>query len=129
MSPAFFYAFGMSAAMFPFLSIAAILLHHRLRLAARRRNRLQNGKDRGFWPTASALGTAFQFLHVIYQPSTAYVLEAKQEERADEDDSGDPEAPTKQLNRQLRKIRRGEPIDTIVLRLDGWKRESPPCIQ
>jgi hypothetical protein len=46
-----------------------------------------------------------------------YVLEAKQDEDAEEDDKGDPESLTKQLDRQLKRIRRGEPIDRLVLRL------------
>jgi hypothetical protein len=47
----------------------------------------------------------------------AYVVKAKQDEDADEDDEGDPESLTKQLNRQLRRIRRGKPVDRLVLRL------------
>lgn len=60
---------------------------------------------------------AFQFMQVFHRPSMAYVLEAKQDEDADEDDQGDPDTPTKHLHRQLRRIRRGEQIDTLVLRL------------
>jgi hypothetical protein len=58
-----------------------------------------------------------QFIQVVYRPTVAYVVKAKQDEDADEDDEGDPENLTKQLNRQLRRIRRGEPVDRLVLRL------------
>jgi hypothetical protein len=58
-----------------------------------------------------------QFVQFFYQQNVAYLLEAKQDEDADEDDSGDPETHAKQLHRQLRRIRRGEPVDRLVLRL------------
>lgn len=57
------------------------------------------------------------FMREFYSPQTAYLLEMKQEEDADENDQGDAETLTKQLNRQLRRIRRGEPVDRLVLRL------------
>ncbi len=60
---------------------------------------------------------AFLFLQVFCRPSIANVVEVKQEEDADEDDEGDPGSVTKQLNRQLKRIRRGEPVERLVLRL------------
>jgi hypothetical protein len=101
----------------PFLTIVAILVHYYLRRAAWRRNRRLGKKNQGFCPSASSLGTAFQLMQVFHRPSMAYVLEAKRDEDADEDDQGDPESLTKQLNRQLRRIRRGERVETLVLRL------------
>ena len=58
-----------------------------------------------------------QFMQVYWRPSVSYVLEEKQDEDADEDDNGDPENLKKQLDRQLKRIRRGEPVDRLVLRL------------
>ena len=64
------------------------------------------------------MGMAFlQVMRLFYQPTVAYVLEAKQDEDADEEDEGDPESLKKQLNRQLKRIRRSEPVDRLVLRL------------
>jgi hypothetical protein len=57
------------------------------------------------------------FLQVIYRPAVAYVIEEKQDEDADAEDGGEPETVNKQLHRQLRRIRRGEPVDRLVLRL------------
>jgi len=116
MSDTLFYAAGVLATA-PFLFIAAILFdYHRRRFAWRRANR--NGKKpTRFRPSSSSLGNAFQILQVFYRPTTAYVIEAKLEEDADEDDEGDPETPARLLHRQLKRIRRGEPIDTLVLRL------------
>jgi hypothetical protein len=101
----------------PYLAVIAILVHYYLRRAAWRRNQRLRRNNSGFCPSSTALGNALQFMQVFYRPSTAYVLEAKQDEDADEDDEGDPESLTKQLNRQLRRIRRGEPVDRLVLRL------------
>jgi hypothetical protein len=57
------------------------------------------------------------FTQVYWRPSIDNVIEVKQDEDADEDDEGDPENLKKQLDRQLKMIRRGEPIDRLVLRL------------
>ena len=47
----------------------------------------------------------------------AYVLEVKQEQQVEEDDEGGPESLIKQLGRQLQRIRRGDPIERLVLRI------------
>jgi hypothetical protein len=85
----------------------------RRRKAGRRRSRLS-----GY---SVAVGLAFmQLARTFYQPDVAYLLEVKQDEDADEDDSGDPETPESRLrhfHRQLRRIRRGDPIDRLVWRM------------
>ena len=57
------------------------------------------------------------YAQVFYRPSVEYVLEEKQEQDVEEDDQSDPETPEKYLDRQLRRIRRGEPVDQLTLRL------------
>ncbi len=115
-----FYAWSIWAMSLPFLAIILILLHFLVRRALwRRRARLGKGRL-GFYPSTVALGMAFQFMQVFTRPSVAYVLEEKQKEEAEEDDNGDPESPQARLrpfHRQLRRIRRGEPIDRLVLRM------------
>jgi hypothetical protein len=101
----------------PALAIVAILLYYQLRRALWRRNNRRGRKNRGFCPSSVALGMALQFLQVFHRPSMTHVVEARQDEDAEEDDEGDPESPTKQLNRQLKRIRRGEWVDRLVLRL------------
>jgi hypothetical protein len=65
------------------------------------------------------IGFAFLPLSILYRPSLAEVAKAqiRQQEDVDEDENGDPESPLKHLLRQLRRIRRGEPLETISLRL------------
>ena len=67
----------------------------------------------------AAIGLAFLPLSAIYRPSLAEVVKAqiRQQEDADEDDTGAPETPLKHLLRQLRRIRRGETVETLTLRL------------
>jgi hypothetical protein len=40
----------------------------------------------------------------------------RQQENVDEDDNGDPETTLKHLLSQLRRIRRGEKVETLFLR-------------
>jgi len=112
-----FSTLGFFAMGAPFLTIGAILVHYLLRRAAWRRNKRRGKKNLGFCPSSSALGIALLFIQVFYRPSIENVIEVKQHEDADEDNTGDPENLKKQLNRQLKRIRRGEPVDRLVLRL------------
>jgi hypothetical protein len=77
-------------------------------------------RSRGGTSAAANLGAAFQFLSMAYRPNHAFVAKAQiqQQEDADEDDDGSPETPVKHLNRQLRRIRRGEPVDHLIWRLE-----------
>ena len=67
----------------------------------------------------TAMGFAFLPLGILYRPSLVEVAKAqiRQQEDADEDDNGDPDSPRKHLLRQLRRIRRGERVETLFLRL------------
>jgi hypothetical protein len=105
------------AGFIPFLAIIVVLLHYSLRRVLWRLGKRLGIRNLGFYPTSFALGMALQFMQVYWKPSVSYVLEEKQDEDADEDDNGDPESLKKQLDRQLKRIRRGEPVDRLVLRL------------
>jgi hypothetical protein len=66
-----------------------------------------------------ALSSALMFLSMAYRPNHAFVAKAQIVERedADDDDQGGPDTARKHLLRQLRRIRRGEKVDRLVLRL------------
>jgi hypothetical protein len=115
-SKLFWIAAGM-AALVPFLVIAGLVANYFMRRFAWKRNQRLGRKNPGFCPSSSSMGTALQCLQVFYRPSIAFVVEAKEEEDAAEDDEGDPESRSKRLNRQLKRIRRGEPIDRLEVRL------------
>lgn len=80
-------------------------------------------KDRntqaGVFPSSTGLAAALLGLTLFYRPRLQHAVEAQQRqvEDVDEDDNGDPDTPLRHLHRQLRRIRRGEPIDKLVLRL------------
>ena len=101
----------------PFLVIVAILVHYRLRRAIFRRNQRLGRKIRGFCPSSFALGTALQLIPMFYRPSMDFAIKARAVEVLEEDDEGDPEKPAEHLHRQLRRIRRGDPVDTLVVEL------------
>jgi hypothetical protein len=106
------FAFGA-----PFFAIAAIFIHYCVRRAAWKRKKRKGLRNPGYCPPSSALGMIFLFAQMFYRPTVSYAIEARQDEDADEDDQGDPESKEKHLNRQLKRIRRGEPVGDLVLRL------------
>ena len=105
------------AAGLPFFAIPAILIHYCVRRAAWRRKKRRGVKRLGFFPSATALGGALLFLQIFVRPSLQHVHAVVQEEKDQDDDEGDPESPEKHLSRQLKRIRRGEKTDDLVLRL------------
>jgi hypothetical protein len=68
----------------------------------------------------AALGMAFLPFAAIYRPRMIEIAKAQiqQQEDADEDDNGDPDTPARHLLRQLRRIRRGEEVDRLILKRD-----------
>ncbi|MGA2729932.1 MAG: hypothetical protein ABSE96_19145 [Terracidiphilus sp.] len=68
----------------------------------------------------AAIGSAFLFLSTVYRPHHAFIAEAqiRHQEDAEEDDQGGPDTPRRHLLRQLKRIRRGEKVDRLVLRLE-----------
>ncbi len=103
----------------PFLAMVAILAHYQLRRSVWRRKKRKGKKNPGFCPSAAALGAVFVFMPVFYRPSVDFLVKARiqQEEKVDEDDQGDPETHEKSLSRQLRRIRRGDRVETLEVRL------------
>ena len=100
------------------LGTFALALGHYVLIIPGRSNRLHTNKRRRIPGYFIAAGLVFlQLMSELYCPGAAYVLREIRDEDADEDDSGDPESPEKHFNRQLKRIRRGEPIGDLVLRL------------
>ena len=108
--------FASAAVAAPLLAIVLILVYYYLlRLVVTRLK--PPGQRRVFCPSSFALGMAFQFMQVYHRPSMAYVLEVKQEDQAEKDKEGGPESLIKQFHRQLQRIRRGDPVKRLVLRI------------
>ncbi len=117
MSLEFFYLCGSLALASPFLAIVAIFVHYFLRRAVFRRNQRLGRKNTGFCPSSFALGTALQLIPMFYRPSLEFAIKARAVQVVEEDDDSDPEKPAKHLHRQLRRIRRGEPVETLIVKL------------
>ena len=101
----------------PYLAILVILLHYAWRRARWRRNRHLGRFQSGFCPSSIALGMVFLLTQTFVQPSLRHTVEARLRVDVEDDDQGDPDSPANQLHRQLARIRRGEPVDTLTLRL------------
>ena len=112
----------------PFVIAFFLLCVFYLRRASWRRNKRLGKKRLGFYPTTFALGLAFQMVQIVYEHGPRHIIVEKLKEQAEEDDDGDPEDLTKQLNRQLRRIRRGEEVDLLKIPLSHEENatETPP---
>lgn len=99
----------------PFLAILALCGYYHLRRFLWRGQK-KRGRNPGFCPSAIALAAVLQFLAVFYRPSVEYAVEAR-EQAPEEEDSGGPEPGLRGLRSFLRRIRRGEPVGDLVLRL------------
>jgi hypothetical protein len=95
-----------------FLLFLAVFLLQRARW---RRKKSTHRNRRAFYP--STAGLALLSLQTLAQPDLHHALEQRQTEAADEDDNGDPDDPAAQLNRQLKRIRNGQPVDTLKVPL------------
>ncbi len=101
----------------PFVVIAAILGYRQVQRLRWVRTTRTGKRLFGIQPSAVGLGMAFLFLQMFYRPSLAHAIEAREQAPAEDDDEGEPETLVRQLHRQFRRIRRGEPVDHLELRL------------
>ena len=111
------YALGALALTAPFLTISVLFTYFLLRRAVWRGRKRQDKSRIGFCPSSFALGTALQLVSLFYRPSVEFAIKTAQREDVKDDDEGDPESPVKHLSYQLKRIRRGEPIDRLTFRL------------
>jgi hypothetical protein len=103
---------------FVVLVFFAVALAHYILICPDRRNRLHKSKRRRIPGYFIAAGLAFmQLISELYSPGAAFVLQEIRDEDADEDDDGGPESLERQLSKQLKRIRRGENVGDLVLRL------------
>jgi len=112
-----FYDFCMFAGAIPYLIVSAVLVHYLVRRARWRRAKWRGRFSPGFCPSSAALGMVFLITQTFYPPSVQHAVEARLVLDVEEDDQGDPETPAKHLNRQLKRIRRGEKVESLILRL------------
>jgi hypothetical protein len=98
-----------------FLTFAVGLLFDSIRRASRLPHRRRAGR---ILSSAGACLCAAVFAFTFfYRPSLEFAAETAQIEYVDEEDDGEPETPAKSFNRQLKRIRRGEKVESLVVRL------------
>ena len=110
------FAVALPVVAMSLVAIAAVFF--RLMQLIRKPNRSRKPRRFAIAAVGVAMGLAFLPFAAIYRPSLIEVAKAqiRQQEDVDEDDNGDPETPLKHLLSQLRRIRRGEKVETIFLR-------------
>jgi hypothetical protein len=101
----------------PFLAIVAILVHYQIRRSVWKRKKQEGRRALGFCPSSVALGAVFLLITTFYRPRMEFAIEARLKEDVEEDDDGDPETPEQGLSRQLRRIRRGEAVEVLEVRI------------
>jgi len=103
----------------PFLAILLILAYYYLFRVPWSRKRKTGRRRSRFVPSSAGLGTVLLGLTLFYRPRLQFAVEAqeRQVEDVDEDDSGAPDTPSRHLQRQLRRIRRGEAVESLTVRL------------
>jgi len=95
----------------PLFTAACVFVYRRWRWKQRRHLK---GKRRGFYPTTFALGIAFQQIQLFVAPDMAHAIAERLKEQAEDDNEGGPESAARHLDRQLRRIRRGERLETLT---------------
>jgi hypothetical protein len=98
-----------------FLLFTAIFLLQHLHY---RRKKAANPNYRTFYPSATVLSLALLSLQTLAQPDLHHALEQRQSEAEDQDENGDRDDPAAELNRQLKRIRNGEPVDALKVPLN-----------
>ncbi len=97
-----------------FIFVACIFFFQRIRWKHRKR---RGKRHLGFYPTAASAGNALHALQIFVQPEVRYVLQEKLSEDEEQDDEGGSDDPSARLERQLRRIRRGEPVGDLEVPL------------
>jgi hypothetical protein len=98
-----------------FTLFAAVFLLQRLHY---RRKKTASPNYRIFHPSATVLSLALLSLQTLAQPDLHHALEQRQSEAEDQDENGDPDDPAAELNRQLKRIRNGQPVDILKVPLN-----------
>ncbi len=110
-------AFGVSFPVVAIVLVSVAIVFHKIGELLRKRKQRWR---RHMQVSASSvvLGLAFLPLAVVYRPSLieAVKVQYRQLDDADEDENGDPDSPLNHLRKQLRRIRRGEKVETLLVR-------------
>ena len=110
----------------PLLGAPVFLLMFYFKRASSSSKKPTRRKRLGYSSLTFSIGLALQNLECLANHNAQHVIMARLEEDADDDGQGDPDDPAAQLNRQLRRIRGGEALDRLILRLRRSGGSSRP---
>ena len=102
---------------FPGLCLFVILFAFLLQRSRSRRWPHAGKKRRGFYPSTYALGIGLQMIQTFVAPNMEYNIAERLKEEAEEEDDGDSADSARHLERQLKRIRRGERLGTLTTML------------
>ena len=71
-----------------------------------------------------AMGAMMLGMQAIVQPQVRHAIVEQQKEDAPDDDSGEPPPGGRLFHQQLRRIRSGEEVDALILRVDGMRTDA-----
>ena len=71
-----------------------------------------------------AMGAMMLGMQAIVQPQVRHAIVEQQKEDAPDDDSGEPQPGGRLFHQQLRRIRSGEEVDALILRVDGMRTDA-----
>jgi predicted PurR-regulated permease PerM len=111
-------SFAVALPVFAMLLVAIATVFSQLKQFIRKRKPSHKSRRLAIVAVSVAMGLTFLPFAAIYRPGMVEVANAqiRQQDDVDEDESGDPENSPKQLDRQLRRIRRGEKVEALYLR-------------
>jgi hypothetical protein len=101
----------------PMLGVVAGTAIFYLKRAGCKRNKRSRNRHAGFSALTFSMGMALQHLEMLINHNVQHVIEERFDQDADDDGQGEPDDPKAQMRRQLRRIRSGEPVDRLILRL------------
>lgn len=111
--------FAVSFPVFAMVLVAIALFCYKTRELFKKPKQHRRRRRMNIVKANAIVGMTFLPFASMYRPSMIEAAKVQlQQEDKDEDESGDPESPLKHLLRQLRRIRRGEDIGTLSLRLE-----------
>jgi hypothetical protein len=101
----------------PYLAVIILFITFYVRRALWRQSRRRGKKKLGFYPSSSDLGNALHQLQTLTRPTIEYVIEEKLDDDAEDDGDAGPKIPGRHLRQQLRRVRRGETVDRLIVQL------------
>jgi hypothetical protein len=113
-----FLAWLMLAGFAALVPLVVALVFFSLSQIARWQRKRRGALQSKIYSMCLAAGIGFlQFVRTFYQPNLRNVIVAIEDDDADEDDQGGPDSAHKHLHRQLRRIRHGQYVERLQVRL------------